>query len=89
MRAEGFLTAALSTNARAIDLAELGCNTESRRKTVLILGAEGEGLAPETLEAAECIVRIPMAPAVDSLNVATAAGVALHHCFGWTHSDGI
>jgi tRNA G18 (ribose-2'-O)-methylase SpoU len=83
LRAEGFLTAALSTDTRAIDLAELGRETQSRRKTVLVLGAEGEGLAPETLEAVEYVVRIPMSPTVDSLNVATAAGVALHHCFRW------
>jgi tRNA G18 (ribose-2'-O)-methylase SpoU len=86
LRDEGFLTVALSTCTRAMDLAELGRDVESRRKTVLILGAEGEGLAHETLEAAEYVVRIPMSPAVDSLNVATAAGVALHHCFQWTDS---
>jgi tRNA G18 (ribose-2'-O)-methylase SpoU len=85
LRSEGFLTAALSTDTRAIDLAELGRNTQSGQKTVLVLGAEGQGLAPETLEAAEYVVRIPMSPTVDSLNVATAAGVALYHCFCRTH----
>jgi tRNA G18 (ribose-2'-O)-methylase SpoU len=84
LRGEGFLTAALSTHARAITLSELGSRAADRRKTVLILGAEGEGLASETTEAAEYMVRIPMAAGVDSLNVATAAGVALHHCFQWT-----
>ena len=47
-------------------------------RTALLLGTEGTGLRPETLAAADRRVRIPMAPGVDSLNVATAAAVALH-----------
>lgn len=46
---------------------------------VLLLGAEGDGLGPAALAAADRRVRIPMAPGVDSLNVATAAAVALSH----------
>ncbi|WP_375497518.1 TrmH family RNA methyltransferase [uncultured Jatrophihabitans sp.] len=42
----------------------------------LLLGAEGPGLTPATLAAADMRVRIPMAGGVDSLNVATAAAVA-------------
>ena len=42
----------------------------------LLLGAEGPGLTPATLAAADARVRIPMADGVDSLNVATAAAVA-------------
>ncbi|WP_375486294.1 TrmH family RNA methyltransferase [uncultured Jatrophihabitans sp.] len=41
----------------------------------LLLGAEGPGLSPATLAAADNRVRIPMADGVDSLNVATAAAV--------------
>lgn len=47
--------------------------------TVLLLGAEGPGLSRVWLEAAEVAVRIPMARGVDSLNVATAAAIALWH----------
>lgn len=43
----------------------------------LMVGSEGEGLSRAALEAADVAVRIPMAPGVDSLNVATAAAVAL------------
>ena len=47
-------------------------------KAALLLGAEGPGLADEVL--ARCrTVRIPMAPGFDSLNVAVAAGIGLHH----------
>ncbi|MGB8229967.1 MAG: TrmH family RNA methyltransferase, partial [Pseudonocardiaceae bacterium] len=41
-----------------------------------LLGAEGPGLSADSLAAADLAVRIPMAPGVDSLNVATAAAIA-------------
>ena len=47
-------------------------------RAALLLGAEGPGLDTALIEAATA-VSIPMAPGFDSLNVATAAGVALHH----------
>jgi tRNA G18 (ribose-2'-O)-methylase SpoU len=47
----------------------------------LVVGAEGPGLTPGTLAAADRRVRIPLAPGVDSLNVATAAAVAFHRLF--------
>jgi len=46
---------------------------------VVLVGSEGEGLSPAALAAADRTVRIPMAPGVDSLNVATALAVALSH----------
>jgi tRNA G18 (ribose-2'-O)-methylase SpoU len=81
LAAAGFATLALSTEARAIDLAALEIETEASRRIALILGAESEGLDAATLAAVDWNVRIPMASGVDSLNVATAAGIALHHCF--------
>ena len=47
-------------------------------RTALLLGAEGPGLPPALL-ARTRTVRIPMAAGFDSLNVATASGIALHH----------
>ncbi|HET6809872.1 MAG TPA: RNA methyltransferase [Acidimicrobiales bacterium] len=44
----------------------------------LVLGSEGPGLSPGALAACDRRVRIAMEAGVDSLNVATAAAVALH-----------
>lgn len=49
-------------------------------RLALLLGAEGPGL-PEHLIARARRVSIPMAPGIDSLNVATAGAIALAHVF--------
>ncbi len=52
-------------------------NLPALERPALLLGAEGPGLPDATL--ARCrTVSIPMAPGFDSLNVAVAAGIALH-----------
>lgn len=47
-------------------------------RTALLVGHEGEGLSAEAFAAADARLRIPMAPGVDSLNVATAAAIAMY-----------
>lgn len=44
----------------------------------LVVGAEGAGVPAEVAAVADARVRIPMAPSVESLNVAVAAGVLLY-----------
>src|SRR5690606_6716709 len=73
LTARGFALAALSPSGRE----ELARYRPGAR-TAMILGAEGPGLPDKVLEAAETL-RIPMAGGFDSLNVATASGIALHH----------
>jgi tRNA G18 (ribose-2'-O)-methylase SpoU len=47
------------------------------KRTALLVGTEGPGLPPAILERLPGL-RIDMAPGFDSLNVATASGIALH-----------
>lgn len=49
-----------------------------QRPTALLVGAEGSGLAPEVLAAADSRLTIPMQPQVESLNVAVACGVLVY-----------
>jgi tRNA G18 (ribose-2'-O)-methylase SpoU len=58
------------------------------RRAALLVGSEGPGLSPAALDAADRRVRIDMAPGVDSLNVATAAAVALHAHIAAAGADG-
>ena len=44
---------------------------------IIMVGAEGPGLSDAAMDLADLRVRIPIASAVDSLNVVVAAGVAL------------
>ncbi|RVN04063.1 TrmH family RNA methyltransferase, partial [Sinorhizobium meliloti] len=46
-------------------------------RTALLVGTEGEGL-PETILSQIRTARIRQRPGLDSLNVAMAAGIALH-----------
>ena len=56
-------------------------------KLAIVLGTEGDGLAPETIAACDDTVCIPMAHGVDSLNVAAASAVAFWQLGRQTHKD--
>ena len=75
LRDAGFEVLALTPAADAVDLRDVA----PRPRQVLLVGAEGPGLTEPALAAADRRVRISTAPGVDSLNVATAAAIALHH----------
>jgi tRNA G18 (ribose-2'-O)-methylase SpoU len=82
LKAAGFRCVALSPSGTvaAAHLSRPGA-------TALFLGAEGEGLPVELMAEMET-VRIDMAPGFDSLNVATAAAIALHRIYSGRASGG-
>ncbi|RKN44663.1 TrmH family RNA methyltransferase [Streptomyces hoynatensis] len=73
----GFRLLALTPQERAMDIAE-EVRERGGDRVALLLGAEGSGLTPRALAAADAWVRIPMAHGIDSLNVAAAAAVACY-----------
>jgi tRNA G18 (ribose-2'-O)-methylase SpoU len=78
--AAGFHIAALALTADAVDLRSFAATAPER--VALVLGAEGEGLTPEAIAAADTVVQIPMAHGIDSLNVAATAAVAMYALAG-------
>ncbi|MER9871187.1 RNA methyltransferase [Mesorhizobium sp. M0136] len=73
---QGFSQFALSPRGQ-IDI----CDAKRNERLALYLGTEGEGL-PESLLARLQTLRIGMAQGFDSLNVAAASAIALHHFSG-------
>ena len=79
LRRAGYLLVALTPAADAIDIADAAnAPALAGRRIALLVGSEGAGLDDQTLARADFRVAITMAPGVDSLNVATATGIALH-----------
>src|SRR5262249_18822483 len=76
LRQRGFLIAALTPRAPSITIDEFATLT-GHSPLVLVAGTEGGGLSPRVEEQADRRVRIPIAEAVDSLNLAVAVGIAL------------
>ena len=74
LRAAGFRLLALTPAHDSQPLRE----SDTSGPVALVVGHEGDGLSSEALAAATVRVRIPMTADVDSLNVATAAAIALY-----------
>jgi len=81
----GFHTVAmaLKEDSLSIDAPKL----MNEDKLAIVLGTEGDGLAPETIAACDDTVCIPMAHGVDSLNVAAASAVAFWQLGRQAHKD--
>ena len=80
LREMGFTTAALTPapDAEPVDGVAVELADDPAARVALVLGSEGPGLSEGALSASTRRVRIRMEPGTDSLNVATAAAVALH-----------
>ncbi len=78
LKAKGFTLIALTPRNSASDLASYSRRQRGQRTAVLV-GREGPGLTPAAEAMCDVAVRIPIRPELDSLNVATATGIALYH----------
>lgn len=76
LRELGYTTVGLTLDPDATALSAFAMAAPPR--VALVLGAEGAGLSDVAAAGVDCRVRIPMTAGVDSLNVATASGIALY-----------
>lgn len=77
LRAAGFAIVSLTPAGNARDIAAFAADPARPARIALVVGTEGAGLSAAAESFAVARVRIPMAPGVDSLNLATATGIAL------------
>lgn len=69
----GFKILSMALRNNSIDIDDPVLYNED--KLAILLGTEGDGLLPETIELSDYVAKIPMRPGVDSLNVAAAGAI--------------
>lgn len=74
----GFAICAFTPDPDAKDIRDIELDVRSLDRVAVLMGSERTGLSESALTAATHRIRIPMAPGVDSLNVASAAAVACY-----------
>lgn len=72
----GFQTVAMALRQDSLRLSDP--RLMAAEKLAVVMGTEGDGLAPETIAHCDYTVMIPMTHGVDSLNVAAASAVAFY-----------
>jgi len=82
LRDRGLRVLALTPAPDAMPLDEVSRHLD---RVAILVGAEGEGLTRDAMEAADQRVRIPMGGWTDSLNVTVAASIALYHFSSAAH----
>lgn len=70
----GYLTAAMALRHNTVSIDDPKLTAVDR--LAIIMGSEGPGLKEATIEQSDFTIKIPMAPGVDSLNVAAASALA-------------
>lgn len=71
----GIRTLALTPSPGAVPVDVAAADGLLDGPVAFVVGAEGPGLTADTIDACDAAVRVPMAPGVDSLNVATSLAV--------------
>jgi len=82
LKQAGYTLVGLTPDARAKELGEWVFHERRPARVALVVGHEGFGLSDAALAMTDVRVRIEMVAGVDSLNVATAAGIAMYACSG-------
>ncbi len=77
LKKEGFAIIALEQAKNSIDYRKI----KAKRKTLVVLGNEVEGVSKDVLKLADVVAEIPMKGKKESLNVGVAAGVFLFRLF--------
>jgi len=77
IRAAGFTIVALTPHQPSVAIDEWAGRAGVAGRIALLAGSEGVGLSADAESIADVRVRIPIADAVDSLNLAVAVGIAL------------
>lgn len=75
LKKDGWSIVPLELTDDAVDLKDFAPS----EKLCLIVGHELSGVPQEILDIADSVIKIPMLGKKESLNVAVAAGIALHH----------
>ncbi|HTU99077.1 MAG TPA: RNA methyltransferase [Luteitalea sp.] len=78
LKAAGVASIGLTPDPQAPTLVDVVAAAPRGQPVALLVGNEGDGLSSEARAACDRLARIPMAPAADSLNVATAFAVAAY-----------
>jgi tRNA (guanosine-2'-O-)-methyltransferase len=73
LKQSGFSIYAANGSTKAIDYRKV----DYTKPSVIVLGAELDGISPETLDAVDAEIKIPMQGMVESLNVSVANAVIL------------
>jgi tRNA G18 (ribose-2'-O)-methylase SpoU len=76
LRERGFRVLALTPHPDALALSDLTIDPADR--LIIVAGSEGAGLSEGSLRYADVMVRIPIDPRADSLNVVVATGIVLN-----------
>jgi tRNA G18 (ribose-2'-O)-methylase SpoU len=78
LRQAGATVVALTPSREALPLRDVA---PSAGPIALLVGHEGEGLTAAAIRESSMQVRIPMTEGMDSLNVASAASIAMYECW--------
>ena len=78
LHSRGFRVVALTTDPASREVADFAEGPEVPARLCLVVGSEEDGISADILGTADAMLHIPMVDGIDSLNVATASGIALH-----------